>query len=174
MIELCGEKVCLHTLEREHCRVLWEAYEPTEPLPTAPLTAGLSVEGADKWFDEIQANQGREQVYLGIFTCDGTLIGDIQLAQIDWRHRTASLGLGIARAADRQHGYGTGATLTLVRYGFDHLNLYRIAARTLAFNTGMQRVLEKCGFVLEGRERQAVYIGGQRWDRLIYGLLRER
>jgi hypothetical protein len=57
MIELRGEQVVLRTLEREHCRQLWESYKPAEPLPTEPLNPGLSVEGADKWFEEMQAKQ---------------------------------------------------------------------------------------------------------------------
>jgi RimJ/RimL family protein N-acetyltransferase len=172
MIELRGEQVTLRTMERAHCRELWEAYEPTAPLPTEPLNPGLSVEGADRWFEEIQAKQGKDQVYLSVFALNDRLVGDIQLANIDWRHRTASIGLGIARQADRGRGMGTDAVRTLVRYAFQHLDLYRVYAATAAYNAGAQRVLEKCGFVQEGREREAVYVGGKRWDRLQYSLLR--
>ena len=173
MIELHarGSKVILRTLEREHCRELWNLYEPAEPLPTEPIRPGLSIEGADKWFEEMQAKQGQEHVYLGIFSED-RLVGDIQLSSIDWRNRTASLGCGIARQKDRGKGYGTDAARTLIRYGFGHLNLYRISAATVEYNVAAQRSLEKCGFVLEGRERQAIYCDSRRWDRLHYGLLR--
>ena len=173
MIELRGSKVILRTLEREHCRELWDAYEPTTPLPTEPLNPGLSVEGADKWFDEMQSAQGKSHVYLGIFTHEGRLVGDIQLANIDWRHRTAGLGVGIARAADRGQGYALDATLTLLRYGFQHLDLYRVSATTAEYNLAMQKILEKCGFVQEGQERKAIYCDGRRWNRLAYGLLRD-
>jgi RimJ/RimL family protein N-acetyltransferase len=172
MIELRGEKVILRTLEREHCRELWENYEPAEPLPTEPLNPGLSVEGVDKWFEDMQAKQGREQVYLGVFTQEGELVGDIQLATIDWRHRAATIGLSIARRSDRGQGYGTDATLTLLRFGFEHFDLYRVAATVAEYNAGARSILEKCGFVEEGRERQAIYCGGRRWDRVLYGLLR--
>lgn len=172
MIELRGEKVVLRTLEREHCRELWKKYEPVEPLSTEPLNPGLSIEGADKWFEDIQAKQGREQVYLGIFAPSGEVIGDVQLANIDWRQRTASLGIGMARQEDRGKGCGTDAARTLLRYGFEHLNLYRISSSTAEYNRAAQRLLEKCGFVQEGCERQAIFCGGRRWDRLIYGLLR--
>ena len=97
MIELIGRRVSLRTLERSHCRILWDQYEPQQPIPTEPLNPGLLVEGVDKWFEEMQAKQGREQVYLGIFSMAGELLGDIQLANIDWRNRTASLGVGIAQ-----------------------------------------------------------------------------
>lgn len=172
VIELRGEKVILRALEREHCHRLWQQYEPVEPLPTEPLNPGLSVEGADKWFEEIQAKQGREQIYLGVFTQAGEPVGDIQLANISWRDRAADIGLSIVRQADRKQGYGTDATMTLLRFGFEHLDLYRVTAAIAEYNRGAQRILQKCGFVQEGRERQAIYIGGRRWDRLLFGLLR--
>jgi RimJ/RimL family protein N-acetyltransferase len=173
MIELRGEKVVLRTLEREHCHQLWERYQPAEPLPTEPLNPGLSVEGADKWFEEMQARQGREHVYLGVFTRDGELLGDIQLADINWRDRTANLGGSIACQDERGQGYGTDAARTLLRYGFQHLDLYRVTAVVAEHNAAAQRALEKLGFVQEGRERQAIYCEGRRWDRLRYGLLRD-
>jgi RimJ/RimL family protein N-acetyltransferase len=94
------------------------------------------------------------------------------LANINWRNRTATVGLSIALQADRGKGYGTDATVTLLRFGFKHLGLYRVTAAVAEYNSGAQRILEKCGFVQEGRERQAIYSGGRRWDRLVYGLLR--
>lgn len=173
MIALRGAKTILRTLEREHCRELWEAYEPTVPLPTELLNPGLSVEGADKWFEEMQAKQGKEHVYLGIFTLEGRPIGGIQLANLDWQQRTATLGVGIDRAADRGQGYGLDATRTLLGYGFAYLDLHRVSATTAEYNLPMQKILEKCNFVQEGRERQAIYCNGRRWDRLLYGLLRD-
>jgi RimJ/RimL family protein N-acetyltransferase len=172
MIELRGQKVSLRALEREDCRQLWRAYEPADPRPTEPLQPGLSIEGADAWFEEIQAKQDREQIYLGLFTLAGELVGDIQLANINWRDRTAAIGLSIARQADRGQGYGTDAALTLLRFAFDHLDLYRVTASLVEYNRGAQRLVEKCGFVLEGREREAIYCDGRRWDRLLYRLLR--
>ena len=69
-------------------------------------------------------------------------------------------------------GYATDAVRTLVAYGFEHLDLHRAWASTLAHNTAARRVLEKCGFRREGVDREAVYIAGRRHDSLRYGLLR--
>ncbi|WP_374688482.1 GNAT family N-acetyltransferase [Promineifilum sp.] len=172
MVELRGRTVILRALEREHCRELWEAYEPTAPLPTERIRPGLSVEGAENWFEDIQVGQGKSRIDLGIFTLDGRLVGDIQLAQIDWQNRTAELGVGIARAADRGQGYGTDAARTIIDYAFDALDLVRIAAATAEYNHLAQAGLRHAGFVEEGREREATYLNGRRWDRLCYGLLR--
>lgn len=171
MIELSGQQVVLRALEREHCQQLWREYEVADP-PTETVRPGLSIEGADKWFEDIQDKQEKEQVYVGIFSREGELLGDVQLANIDWRHRTASVGIGISRSQNRGRGYATDAVRTLVTYGFEHLDLYRIWASTLALNTAAQRVLEKCGFRREGVDREAVYLAGQRHDSRRYGLLR--
>ena len=173
MVELRGNKIVLRTLERGHCRELWQAYDPIDPLPTESLNPGLSVENADKWFEEMQAKQGTQQVYLGVFTDEGKLLGDVQLSNIDWKNRTAGVGLSIAREADRHQGFGFDASLIMVRYAFRHLDLHRVSAATASHNTPAQRILEKCGFVHEGTEREAIFCDGRRMDRLIYGLLRK-
>ena len=172
MIELRGKKVVLRVMEREDCRRLWEEAEPLQPLAEQSVTPGLSVEGADKWFEEIQSKQGKGQFYLGIFSLKGELLGDIQIANIDWRHRTATIGCGISRARHRGKGYATDATLTILRFAFEQLDLYRISADTAEYNTAARRVLEKCGFIQEGCCRQAIFCGGKRHDRIISGLLR--
>ena len=171
MIELQGERIVLRALEREHCRELWQRHEPVHPVATEPLNVGLSVERADQWFEEIQAKQGQEHVYLGIFDHEDRLLGDIQLADIDWRNRTASLGGGLSLEIHRGHGYGTDAAVAILRYGFQELGLYRVEAETAEYNLAARRVLEKVGFREEGRRRQKLYRAGRRWDSLVFGLL---
>ena len=172
MIELRGERIVLRALEREHCQELWQRHEPVRPVATEPLNVGLSVEKADRWFEDIQAKQGQEHVYLGIFDHEDRLLGDIQLADIDWRDRTASLGGSLSLEIYRGHGYGTDAALAILRYGFQELGLYRVEAETADYNLPARRVLEKVGFREEGRRRQKLYRAGRRWDSLVYGLLR--
>ena len=61
----------------------------------------------------------------------------------------------------------------MIWYGFHNLGLERISANTLEQNGCPEIPREKTGFILEGRERKAVYFAGRRWDRLNYALLRE-
>ena len=173
MIELRGKRTVLRTLEREDCRQLWTQQEPVEPLTTEPLNVGKSVEGADQWFEEMQSKQGKEHVYLGVFTVEGKLVGEVQLANIDWRTRTATLGAGIARTSDRGSGYGTDAVRVILQYGFEELGLFRVEADTAEFNSPGRRLLEKLGFREEGVRRKALYRGGRRWNRVVHGLLRD-
>lgn len=76
-------------------------------------------------------------------------------------------------------GYrGRGIGTQSVRWLSDYLlttypPLHRIEANTRHDNDAMQRVLEKCGYQLEGRLREAwLSDSGTRHDTFVYGLLR--
>ena len=172
MLCLSGERVYLSALEREDCRRLWKDTEYDFAHPWEPLMVGLSDEKADEWFEDIQKAQGSTACRLGIFLPDGTPVGDAALQDIDWKNRSCSVGIGIARIENRGRGYGGEALRLLLSYGFDHLGLERITANTLRENAPARRSLERGGFVLEGVEREAVYLGGRRHDRCLYAVLR--
>jgi RimJ/RimL family protein N-acetyltransferase len=83
------------------------------------------------------------------------------------------LQIGIGDRNDRGQGHGTEALDMLLRYAFDELNLYRVAAATVEYNTGAIRFLERAGFVVEVCRRQAIQRDGKRWDAVMLGLLRD-
>ena len=173
MLKLQGKTIYLAALEKEHCQILWEAYEYDETRMTEPLNIGHSVTKADDWFNEIQRLQGDKNVRLGIFLPDDTVIGDVALQDINWRNRSCSVGLGIQKIEHRSKGYGSEAVRLILAYGFNNLGLNRIWANTLESNIGAQKSLENVGFILEGRSRKAEYFAGRYFDKLHFGLLRD-
>ena len=168
-----GKKVYLALLEREHCKKLWNDFEYDFDNPTEEFNIGHSDEKANGWFDEIQRLQGNQNVRLGIFLPDGTVIGDVALQDIDRVNRKCSVGIGIAKIENRSNGYGREAVQLMIDYGFRYLGMERITANTLEMNIGAQKVIERCGMTLEGRERKAVYLNGNKYDKLNYGILKE-
>ncbi|MCP4451221.1 MAG: GNAT family N-acetyltransferase [Planctomycetes bacterium] len=48
-----------------------------------------------------------------------------------------------------------------------------MTANTTQYNRAGQRSLEKVGFTHEGTQRECVVLGGKRWDKLMYGMLRQ-
>lgn len=56
---------------------------------------------------------------------------------------------------------------------FSGSDLVRIFAESFADNAASRRVLEKCGFVLEGVLRQSVYKAGVFHDAAVYSLLKK-
>lgn len=172
MLKLQEKDIYLATLERNHCKILWDDFEYDFKNPCESFNIGHSNEKANDWFDEIQKLQGNQNVRLGMFLNNGDVIGDIALQNIDKTNRSASIGIGIAKIEYRSKGYGQQAIKLILDYGFHYLGLERITANTLEHNKAAQKALEKVGFILEGRERKAIYLNGNKYDRLLYGMLK--
>lgn len=173
MLKIQGADITLGLLERRDCKTLWNDFEYDFKHPTEDFNIGHSDEKAEEWFDEIQKLQGNQNIRLGIFLKDGSVIGDIALQDIDRINRHCSVGLGIAKIENRGKGYGRQALALLLHYGFYYLGMERITANTLDINAGARKLLENCGFLQEGRERKAVYMNARMHDRLNYAILKE-
>lgn len=65
-------------------------------------------------------------------------------------------------------GIMTQAVGLIVAYGFKELGLSRIHTGIFEYNKASMRVLEKCGFELEGIFKKAVYKNGLFWDEYRY------
>jgi len=65
------------------------------------------------------------------------------------------------------------AVRTLINYGFQQLNLNRIEATTDSENTRSIRLLERLGFLKEGRLRQKYFYKGKHHDELVFSLLKK-
>ena len=104
---------------------------------------------------------------------DDRLLGDVELAVINWGSRDAFVGLGIGERDFWGKGYGTEAMQLILRYAFLELNLRRVTLNVFEYNERAIRSYEKAGFRLEGRQRQMMQREGRRWDILYMGILKE-
>jgi RimJ/RimL family protein N-acetyltransferase len=100
-------------------------------------------------------------------------IGQIDLVDIDWKNRTASLGIVIGKKPYLGQGYGSEAIRLLQELAFHSLNLHRLELMVYEFNERALRCYRKCGFREEGRLRQKLYRKGRYWDVIWMGILRE-
>jgi RimJ/RimL family protein N-acetyltransferase len=66
------------------------------------------------------------------------------------------------------HGVMSEVIPAFVNYCFEKFSLHRISAQTYLSNPASARVLEKAGFILEGRMRKNVFKDGQILDSLLY------
>ena len=101
----------------------------------------------------------------------GSLIGEIRLDRVDLRDRRASLAIGIEDASQLGKGLGTEAILLVLGYAFDVLKLHRISVRVVDYNIRAIRAYQKCGFVVEGREREAAFVDGIWHDDVMMAIL---
>jgi diamine N-acetyltransferase len=95
---------------------------------------------------------------------DGRPIGRADLASIDYRHRTASIGLFIGEADRRGKGCGTEIVRLLLDYAFTALGLHNVMLTAYEYNLAGLRAYRKAGFTECGRRRQCHRMGGRLWD----------
>ena len=114
-----------------------------------------------------------ENAIFAIETKDGRHIGNVDLALGAPEDRKAMLGILIGEKDCWSQGYGTDAILTLLRFGFDEMNLNKVGLTCYAFNHRGQAAYRKCGFVEEGRLREARYSEGAYHDEVIMSVLRD-
>jgi RimJ/RimL family protein N-acetyltransferase len=112
------------------------------------------------------------ELWFAVETKDGRHIGhcDLDAAPED---RKATLGVMIGERDFWDRGYGTDAVRTLVRFAFDEMNLNRVALTVMAPHERAQAAYRKCGFVEEGRLREAIYLNGAYCDQVYMSVLRD-
>ena len=115
----------------------------------------------------------QRSIFFGIQTKDRFPLGFMGLIRVSHTSRTGMLAARIGEPEYWGGGYGTDALLLLVDYAFDWLDLRRLHLDTMSTNVRVHRQMEKVGFTLEGRQRQAAYADGEWFDWLGYGLLRD-
>jgi RimJ/RimL family protein N-acetyltransferase len=100
-------------------------------------------------------------------------VGNIAVFGINWRLRSAEIGILIGDKRYWNKGYGTEAMQVILKHGFETLNLHRMYLRVFQTNPGAIRAYEKAGFIHEGIQRQAEFRNGQYVDVLMMSVLLE-
>jgi RimJ/RimL family protein N-acetyltransferase len=111
----------------------------------------------------------KEQPCAWVVDFDG-FRGHIRLHSFAPQDKRASLAIGIEDPTCLGRGLGTEAVNLVLAFAFDR-GLHRVSLRVLANNHRAIACYRKCGFVEEGREREAALIDGRWEDDFIMGKL---
>ncbi|WP_324651173.1 GNAT family protein [Georgenia sp. H159] len=123
-----------------------------------------------RWYTSLATREDRLDLMV-VDNTTGTWVGEVVLNDWDPGNESCNFRILIGpRGRDR--GLGTEATRLLLDHAFTHLPLHRIALGVYAFNPRALRVYEKAGFVVEGREREALRFDDARVDQVIMSVLR--
>jgi len=128
--------------------------------------------GAEREWIERVAKASDEVACVIVTREDDHAIGTCGLMRIDWITRNAGFGIGIGEPDAWGKGYGSDATALMVELAFATLNLNRVWLEVFAGHDAARHVYEKCGFKLEGTQRQAAYKDGQFLDVHLMAVLR--
>ncbi len=133
----------------------------------------LSRAAEEGWLREhVSKPMSHAHAGFAIETKDGRHIGNTDLLDVSAENSCATLGIMIGDKDYWSKGYGADAVRTLVRFGFEEMNLHRIQLTVDARNERAQACYRKVGFVEEARLRQHRFTEGAFHDTLWMAVLR--
>lgn len=104
---------------------------------------------------------------------DGSLLGLVELFNINWIHGVGELGIFIGEPSERDRGVGYEAMMLALDYAFDILNLRTVYLTVCEFNQRGIALYKKCGFQQAGRLRNQRTYGGKSYDLIYMDILKE-
>lgn len=127
---------------------------------------------ADSWYERIVAD---ENPWAWMIQYDGRHVGTARLYNHVPIDRKASYAVGLNSSGLLGQGLGTEVTRLVLDFAFtsepDGAGLHRVELRVLDFNLRGVGCYRRCGFVDEGREREAAFVDGDWRDYLVMAVL---
>ena len=159
----------LRGIKPEDARSLYHFMSDKEVTQFTSLHAE-TLEEVHSWIELMMEQFEKKQSIYWVITEDNRAIGRCHYIYLEAIHSRAEIGYYLAK---EYWGCGimTNAVTAIVEYGFEHLKLNRIEARSISRNYGSTRVLEKVGFSKEGTLRQHTFRAGEFFDVEVFSFL---
>lgn len=165
---LTGEAVSLRTVEDEDLSFIhetinspgiWKTMQPARPYTSAEVR--------DLFASDVDSDSSAVRL---LVTADTEPVGLVGFSVDDEAAGVAVISCWVEPSRSGE-GCGTEAVELLVEYGFEQRRLHKFVAEVIEFNEASKRLVEKVGFVEEGRRREQDFVDGEYHDCLSYGLL---
>ncbi len=145
--------------------------EVTELLGGEMLGYPVSSLSEEKFIEAAASPSDKQKTFVIETLAERRYVGAISFNVIDWRNRSAGVGIVIGDKSVWGKGYGTDAMRILMRLGFDKMNLHRLWLHVFDYNQRAIASYEKCGFKREGVLREDHFARGGYHDTIVMGIL---
>ncbi|MCF8345867.1 MAG: GNAT family N-acetyltransferase [Bacteroidales bacterium] len=131
----------------------------------------LSYDNQIDWYDKLKNDKSRF-VYAICEKESGLHIGNVGLGRIDYVNRNCMFNIFIAEQQKRLKGLGSDATLLMLDFAFDRLNMHKVYLQTSLRFTSAIKMYERLGFKNDGVFREHYYTKGGYEDKVIYSIIK--
>lgn len=174
---ITGNRIRLRAAEKEDIPLFLSWVNDEKVAENLMLLYPISHYEEENWYESMMKNPPGEHVLvIEVWDTNNrekfTPIGNCQFVKIDWRNRSAEIGIMIGEKSCWDQGYGTETMRLMLEHGFNTLNLHRIWLQVFAQNKRGIRAYEKAGFQYEGKFREAEYKHGEYQDVYLMSILK--
>ncbi len=172
---ILGQRIRLRAIEREDLPRFVRWFNDPEVRENLDLFLPMSLAEEEKWFEDVLEKDSIERPFAIDFRegDDWVHLGGCGLFSFNQQARHAAFGISIGDKSYWDKGIGMDALQTILRYGFETLNLNRVYLRVHESNHRAIQVYQKVGFIEEGRLRDDRFAHGIYEDTLVMGILRD-
>ncbi len=172
-MNIYGKKVVLRAIEERDLPLLHQwANDPSIQSMLGGWHFPVGEQDQKKWYQSLSFNSDNQR--FAIETSDLGLIGTANLVSIDWQNGAAFHGMLLGDKDVRGKGYALDALMTLMRFAFEEVGLYRLDGDMIEYNiASLKLYLEKAGWKKEGIKKEWYYRKGRRWDKVVVGVTKE-
>ena len=171
-MNIIGNKVYLRAMERSDMELYREdVNRPETEMAVGGWSYPVSSYQQENWFE--RASGDRNNLRLTIVDRESNApVGMINLVDIDMKNGVAFSGIRLFGDENKGRGYGKDAVFAIMEYAFYQLRLNRLEGSILVTNVLSLKLYEKCGWIIEGTKREAVFKDGKYIDELQVAILK--
>jgi ribosomal-protein-alanine N-acetyltransferase len=177
MDRLDGARVSLVPFEERHLGdpnyLKWlRDYDVIKTINRADYLRPVSLAEVREYCESVQRSSS-DMFFALLERRDDRFMGTLRVSQLNWRTRTADIGILIGDRESWGKGFGTDAISTIGSFLFARLGLRRLTAGLMDVNEGMRVVFERLGFQQEGVFRGHDLYEGEYVDHLYFGCMKD-
>jgi RimJ/RimL family protein N-acetyltransferase len=168
--ELTGAQGRLERLGSRHFAGIWSLLTDPEAVRLTGSHGRSTEDQLRRWLATRQDQHDRADWAI-VRRADDAVVGEVVLNELDQHNASVNFRIALAGPHVFGRGYGTEATRLVLDYAFEVAGLHRVHLEVYDFNPRAQHVYEKCGFVVEGRHRDALHWEGRWYDAISMAIL---
>ena len=132
----------------------------------------VSIQEHEAWFNSITNDFQNRRFAIDV---GGRFVGTTNLVSINWKDRNAFHGMLLGEKNIRGQGIGEEVVNLIMNYSFSELGLNRLDGDIISYNSASLRLYtEKCGWEIEGRQKDWYFRNNSWHDRILVGVTRTR
>lgn len=172
IVFLSGRKIVLRPISEKDISEMLKWIN--NPDVTQYMTVYMPVyEDEEKRWIEDLSKRKQEDLVLAIETTRGTHVGNIGIHKMNWKDRTAEIGIVIGDKDYWDRGLGSEAISLIIKYSFNVLNLRKLSLSVLGNNPRAINCYKKCGFIVEGCRKNQIFKNGGYVDEIMMAVFKK-